>query len=57
MMDEEEYEQYLDMIDRVDDRLRLDADEGNVFRPNEQLRDDHGIRVPGCYRVPPRLTE
>ena len=57
MMDEEEYEQYLDMIDRVDDRLRLDADEGNVFRPNEQLRDEHGIRVPGCYRVPPKLTE
>jgi len=56
-MDPDEYETYLDQIDAMDPLLRqrevLDENENLC----EQLRDDHGWRVPGCYRVLPASFE
>lgn len=50
-MDEEEYEVYLRMIDEYQHR-----DMGDELI-TEQLRDEDGIRVDGCYRVLPAPVE
>jgi hypothetical protein len=48
-MDEEELEIYLNMIDQIE---RDDIKKRE--RPlREQLRDENGYRVPGCYRISP----
>ena len=56
-MDEEELELYLDMIDRIDPLLEPEPFYGGDSLSLQQLRDDDGLRVPGCYRVPPKPTE
>ena len=51
-MNPEEYEAYLDAIDLLDERLGVS--DIRVETPVcEQLRDDYGYRVPGCYRTSP----
>ena len=54
-MDEDQYESYLLAIDRLDKRLGpVDPDrETSVI---EQMRDEDGFRVPGCYRRMPLHT-
>ena len=52
-MDEEELEFYLDSIDRIDPLLSASIDAHPYESVSEQLRDESGFRVPGCYRVPP----
>jgi len=49
-MDEDEYEEYLRQIS--------DLRESEVFRDHsrEQLRDEEGLRVQGCYVVRPKPT-
>ena len=50
-MDEEEYQEYLDTIDALDDGCGfLDPIEEIL---TIQLRDEAGIVIPGCYRVIP----
>lgn len=52
-MNEDELDQYLDAVDRLDTRLgpTFTPDERPIF---EQLRDEDGLRVPGCYRAFPK---
>lgn len=45
-MDEEEYDQYLNAVFGMD----YMEERGDLC---QQLRDDDGYRVPGCYRVMP----
>ena len=45
-MDEDEYEEYCRAIDWLD--TRQDSPDLNTL-VQEQLRDEEGIRVPGCY--------
>lgn len=52
-MDEDELELYLDSIDRIDPLLSASSDAYPYEVGLEQLRDESGFRVPGCYRVPP----
>jgi len=54
-MDESELEEYLELIDQVEQKEleRIHTQELLV----DQLRDEHGFRVPGCYRVPPAPSE
>lgn len=54
-MDEEEYEKYLDQIDNLDALINGRAEEPTYIQ--DQLRDQDGIRVPGCYRTVPAPTE
>ena len=46
-MDEDEYEDYLNQIDNIQ------ANELEYEALQEQLRDEHGHRVSGCYRTRP----
>ena len=48
-MDEEEYEDYLNQIDN----MRWGTNELEHDSLQEQLRDEQGYRVPGCYRTRP----
>ena len=50
-MPEDEYTQFLNAICDLSD---IDEDE---HIPMDQLRDDEGYLVPGCYRVLPAPTE
>ena len=50
-MSETEYEQFLNAIC---DLSEIDEDERVLM---DQLRDDNGYPVPGCYRVLPAPTE
>lgn len=52
-MDEDELDVYLDAIDLMDPLLRAEVSDRDNVRLHEQLRDDDGHRVPGCYRVRP----
>jgi len=56
-MDEEELEQYLELIDEQERRelWRLNELEPAEIRETliDQLRDEDGMRVPGCYRINP----
>ena len=56
-MDEDEYEGYLDSIDAIDPLLRTELDDpimtGSLI---QQLRDEDGNRVDGCYWTPPAPT-
>ena len=56
-MDPEEYESYLDQIDAMDPLLRGRSEIDENESLCEQLRDEHGLRVPGCYRVLPAYFE
>ena len=50
-MDEDEYLEYLAAIDQLEDR---ESHWAIASRPiKEQLRDEHGHRVSGCYWVAP----
>ena len=49
-MDEEEYEWYLRQV------FDLHEYEHEEEPLQEQLRDENGYRVPGCYRTRPALT-
>ena len=57
MVDEDELNDLLNAIDRLDDRLHC---EPNLQEHNEvlseQLRDENYHRVPGCYRTTPAST-
>lgn len=55
-MDEDELDAYLNAIDRLDTRLgpEYSVIETPIF---DQLRDERGHRVPGCYRKHPLPTE
>jgi hypothetical protein len=50
IMDELEYENYLAAIDRLDSRAFVWEREESVL---EQLRDEDGYRVPGCFHTRP----
>ena len=50
-MDEKELEEYLRQIDKVES-VRM-GDDALL----DQLRDEEGIGVPGCYRTLPIPTE
>ena len=52
-MDEIEYLQYLDEIDRLDRRI---VDDKSPYDILEQLRTEDGFRVPGCYHIKPAPT-
>ena len=56
MVDEDELELYLDAIDELDDRLQTTNKQDYSETVSEQLRDEHGFRVPGCYRTAPSTT-
>ena len=51
-MDEEEYQQYIDDIDELDDRAARESEEFLL----EQCRDENGHVVPGCSYVLPAPT-
>jgi hypothetical protein len=54
-MDEDEYEEWLYQIDLIEQKqLAKEFGEPDLL---EQLRDENGFRVPGCYRVLPAPTE
>ena len=53
-MDEMELEEYLDAIDRLDSRIG--ADDKSPYDITEQLRDERGDRVEGCYVMRPAPT-
>ena len=46
-IDEEELQAYLDAIDNLDSRIEVRGPD--AFDILEQLRDEYGYRVPGCY--------
>jgi hypothetical protein len=50
IMDEEELEEYLAAIDRLDSRINTRERDSSVL---EQLRDEDGYRVPGCFHTRP----
>jgi hypothetical protein len=50
-MDEWELEEYLAAIDEIERRVLKNED------LVEQIRDEDGIRVPGCFFVRPAPTE
>jgi hypothetical protein len=54
-MDEDEYDDYLYQIDLIEQRkLGQERKDCALW---DQLRDEDGIRVPGCHRVLPAPTE
>ena len=53
IMDEDELERYLDQIDAIDPLLKYEEGPLEYFLKFEQLRDEYGVRVPGCYRKMP----
>ena len=57
-MDEEELEQYLDAIDSIDPLLQHDPRpiDGTQLL-HEQVRDERGFRVPGCYFIAMKEVE
>jgi len=50
-MDEWELEEYLAAIDEIERRVLKNED------LVEQIRDEHGFKVPGCYVVRPAPFE
>ena len=50
-MDEEEYLEYINAIDEIE---RRELKDGNLM---EQIRDEDGARVPGCFFVKPAPFE
>ena len=52
-MDEHELDEYLSSIDFLDTRLGARAPDDGDDLQLEYLRDERGIRMPGCYRVRP----
>jgi hypothetical protein len=50
-MDEWEYEQYLNAISEIEQQAYEEQ------RLIEQIRDEDGLRVPGCYYVKPAAVE
>ena len=56
-MNERELDEYLDQIDALDERLECRRFGRGLQRIDEQLRDETGCRVPGCYCKAPILEE
>ena len=54
IVDESELELYLDQIDMLDTRIQVDAK--SCYDIAEQLRDNLGERVHGCYYMRPAPT-
>ena len=52
-MDEQEYQQYMEDIERL---ARHYIDDKSPYDILEQLRDEEGERVPGCYYTRPSPT-
>ena len=53
-MDETELQAYLDAIDKLDTRFTVRENDGYVL---EQLRDELGYRVDGCFYTKPSQTD
>ena len=54
VMDEDEYDAYIDQIDAIDPLLPRTYCAGDeVMSDYEQLRDENGYVVEGCYRRKP----
>jgi len=54
-MDETEYQEYIDAIDAVERRDRERFETNGAL--TEQIRDEDGFRVPGCFYVKPAPFE
>ena len=56
-MDENELDLYLDAIDMMDPLINPVGIIDSEFMLHEQVRDERGFRVEGCYRTQPAPTE
>ena len=59
-VNEDELQEYEDIVFGAEDLISEEylGPDPIYFEdlPNNQMRDEAGHRVPGCYRVPPHLT-
>jgi hypothetical protein len=60
-MDEEEYEFYLEQIENLIEEGNKQSKpwgwDADLQSLETQCRDENGLRVPGCYRVPSAPVE